>query len=1015
MGEPYPAIGDKLKDALNKGQKDKTDPFVAVLEDSVMSLSNLTLLSSHINESIGRKLFTEKRSIVIRKQTEGYYVPPCTMMVFTKSFTSTKNINAETHSNKFDYWSDIDREEYQENIKSILVNYFGTKPAEETRTVKSPYPSCYVPSFIDIKTEESSVPTTEASGEIMPVMTFSELAKKYDYIVIPKIQRDYAHGRIREEDDGRATQVRTNLLKDIFSVDTKKKIDFQIIFGTEEQRQTDMGSTVKTFIPIDGQQRLTTLFLLTLYRDKRWGNNADSSQKFIYETRRAATDFCVAVANQDWSGFPTTKPSKAIKESVWFMDYWKQDPTVKSMLNMLDDIHLKSPAEETKYPNLENIEFSFFDLGRHNISENIYLKMNSRGKPLTSFENLKAEIERCFAQQLPANWKRNIDTTWLDSFWATSKPTRLPDEGFLRYIANFLFIKMCEKNGFDKNVNEDKIISQLEKINNLSSGKFVSSEPFIKAFEQVGFDDLTQLLSIKSKRGWHDLIAPAWGWKNDDSDWRSVLDSSYARRAVMYAIMLNAAHPTDLKDWLRFAWNIARNTVSNFETFCDCCKLFQKLAKIQYPENGVQPTRTLLEVLCSDGAKGLSANQQYAEERVKAFKHTDVSMYSLVLEMERYAFFEGAIRPLFHQGEEGPWFKFKDKCENIYFLVPIQENKRLCMCQLITYIPDSAITQVFYRDYLSFDNANMRTFFLREDNREYIERYLLQEKVKSTPLTQELMAVAQQLSGHESEYYLRTDWGTDFLLTKGVKRKGYNWILESFVINDPIYNSITDILHHQIPDITFHGTNLYHDIVRGLQVNFKFNHYYFRFNSDQHTIWLMGKNWNGQFLGHQSDAAYTRTLTTNDTSEIVIKMLNDMVSYANEARKDFVDRFVKVFQENSLPYAFYACKDKTDIPISENEPTFFEWLTIAHRPDNSKWLYAVTLSSDLHIEIGLRRVPEDAEKNAEMQNLYQELRLGASYSDRNAWWYGVSDFNYSTINEGIEQLEKLIEKFVSTR
>ena len=1010
VGEPHPIIGAKLKDVLNNEQKEKTDPFIAVLEDSVMSLSNLTLLSSHINESIGRKLFTEKRSIVIRKQTEGYYVPPCTMMVFTKSFTSAKNIKVETESNKFDYWSDIDREEYKKSVKLILVGYFGLKPAEERKIEKAVQPSYNAPCFIDTRSEKTPLSPSEVTGEVMPVMTFSELIKKYDYIVIPKIQRDYAQGRSREEDDGRATQVRTNLLNDIFFCNNEKKTDFQIVFGVEERRQTDTMLSVRTFIPIDGQQRLTTLFLLTLYRDKRWMPQEFLSPKFIYETRHAATDFCIAVTINEWYDFPTEIPSKAITGSVWFMDYWKQDPTVMSMLNMLDDIHKKSPTEYVKYPNLENIEFSFFDLGRHNISENIYLKMNSRGKPLTSFENLKAEIEKRYSQQLPVNWKQYIDTTWLDSFWATSKPTRLPDEGFLRYIANFLFIKMCEKSDFDKKVNEDKTVSQLEKISDLSSGKFVSSVPFIEAFGQVGFENLAQLLSIKSKNSWDDLIAPAWGWKNDDAEWRSVLDSSYTRRTVMYAIMLNAAYQSDLKDWLRFAWNMARNTVTNFETFCDCCKLFQKLEKIQHPKNSVQPSRSLLDVLCSEESKALSSNQQYVEERIKASKHTDERMFSLILDMERYAFFEGAIRSFFHS-EEKPWIEFEKKCARRFSLIPVSQSERAIMCNIIKYIPDDKIPEVFHRDYLSFDDSNLRSIFLFEKNRNYIEQYLLEEEVSTSGFAEQLISLAKKLVDDSSKFYIRTDWEVPCILTYAEKRNGWKYRYDSFVLKDNVYVHIVKLLRHDIPGVKVSEANIYERvIVRGTEIDFTFQHHYFRYYATNHTIGLMGRKWNDQFLGHQSDKAHICILTLDDTQETLKSMLENMVDYAKTVRKECLDKFVTIFTDNNLIPNLYGYKDNTDIPIQgdEGETTFFEWITIAHHPSNAKWLCAVTLRNDMHIEVGLRKAPEDLVKDEDTKKNYQLLGLGSLFSTKNDWWYGVRDFNFSEESEALKQLRNLI-------
>ncbi|HFU4420637.1 TPA: DUF262 domain-containing protein, partial [Streptococcus suis] len=71
-------------------------------------------------------------------------------------------------------------------------------------------------------------------------------------VVIPLIQRDYAQGR----KDIRTTEVRKQLLKDInFSLLNfdEPPLDLNFIYGK---------SLNDAFIPLDGQQRLTTLFLV---------------------------------------------------------------------------------------------------------------------------------------------------------------------------------------------------------------------------------------------------------------------------------------------------------------------------------------------------------------------------------------------------------------------------------------------------------------------------------------------------------------------------------------------------------------------------------------------------------------------------------------------------------------------------------------------------------------------------------------------------------------------------------
>ena len=106
-------------------------------------------------------------------------------------------------------------------------------------------------------------------------------------------------------------------------------------------------------------------------------------------------------------------------------------------------------------PNLENVKFYFFDLESNGLNENLYLKMNSRGKPLTAFENLKAKMEKilpenvefedkCFPNcdaspkdSFKAKWKYFMDRNWTEAFWNSANPEKY-DVSIAKFIARFL-------------------------------------------------------------------------------------------------------------------------------------------------------------------------------------------------------------------------------------------------------------------------------------------------------------------------------------------------------------------------------------------------------------------------------------------------------------------------------------------------------------------------------------------------------------------------------------------------
>jgi len=223
------------------------------------------------------------------------------------------------------------------------------------------------------------------------------LSNKKLKISIPIIQRDYAQGR---KD---AATIRDKFLDEIFNrLNKEENLFLDFIYGSIEDDK---------FIPIDGQQRLTTLFLLHLYFAKKERKDCEYLKGFTYETRSSSREFCEKLVDAVID-FSKDEISADIKNCSWFMPFWENDPTVKSMLVMLDAIHDKF-KNSTFYDRLENIKFSFLELKEFGLTDDLYIKMNARGKPLSEFENFKAEFEKELSQEI----KAKLDNEWLDLFW----------------------------------------------------------------------------------------------------------------------------------------------------------------------------------------------------------------------------------------------------------------------------------------------------------------------------------------------------------------------------------------------------------------------------------------------------------------------------------------------------------------------------------------------------------------------------------------------------------------------
>lgn len=538
-------------------------------------------------------------------------------------------------------------------------------------------------------------------------ISFIELLKQYDKILIPKIQRDYAQGR----SDKKSEDVRNNFLDDLFNSENGLKLDF--IFGTRETRKV-ANKEEYCFIPLDGQQRLTTLFLLHLYGCKTGVYNCGGVnllQKFSYDTRRAAKDFCASIIehwviedNSNNSKIENDVLSKRIADSTWFMNYWQYDPTVSSMLTMLDAIHVRTQKKgKEHYPKLDKINFNFFDMKEHNLSESLYLKMNARGKPLTAFENFKSAIETILPKDVdcsifnllkdanldnlkdfPSKWKYCIDRQWTEFFWQF-KDDYLIDGPFMRFLCNSMSAYWVAKVKAKKTDNTGNTIlgnegdpvtrEQISKditLDNLTSitGKenFISFDLFKNVFQLDGaFLFYARLLCNLVSHKDFIITNSKPGWKEDYDIVEQILkEPTYRDRTILYAISVfsdfgdnDEKIKQQFKRWMRVVWNIVENSNIYSETFHSAIKLIDALA------GGSNDIYTWLKEKSVDSLRIGYAKEQVKEEKAKASKIIDDQQEDWekkIIEAENYAFFNGAIRFLFTD-EDGSynWDRFDAK------------------------------------------------------------------------------------------------------------------------------------------------------------------------------------------------------------------------------------------------------------------------------------------------------------------------------------------------------------------
>lgn len=558
-------------------------------------------------------------------------------------------------------------------------------------------------------------------------ISFWQLLTNYK-VVIPIIQRDYAQGREGKEHirEKFLTQIKNAIETD----NTSQSGELDFVYGTT--------SKDGIFYPLDGQQRLTTLWLLHWFIACKAGvlNEAkEILKKFSYETRTSSREFCEKLCDFDIKN--EKHIVKAIQKQPWFYSTWKQDLTIQAMLRMLSGTDKKNEQGHNFIDGIEEcfnegtdfkalwdelidknclIKFSKLEINSAElpVSDDLYIKMNARGKALSSFENFKADLidyinrnDQFLREAENNDFTIKIDTAWTDIFWNKKSMTNSIDEIYFAFINRVFFNEICLAKKSD-----DKFLIENKKEDDNRTYRYLNNEKSsYQSFEEYKYINghipettLKRIYSLLefihiyySELCESDILGCPWD-KNfrfipeyetnekqqeiiiDDTSGNKVLKVtglSQQQRVVFFAICkficdfnnnhnnsFNEDNKKAFKEWMRVVWNLvsiqAADGIQTIRSFDSMRNVMDKINALnsQYIYSFLeqqQPTSPKTEF-----------EQQYKEEIEKAKKIKENSEWeSKIIEAEKFAFFKGAIRFLYTDAEgKVNWEQFDEKFKN---------------------------------------------------------------------------------------------------------------------------------------------------------------------------------------------------------------------------------------------------------------------------------------------------------------------------------------------------------------
>lgn len=419
----------------------------------------------------------------------------------------------------------------------------------------------------------------------MTKYTFYDLLEKkcfeFSKIEIPLLQRDYVQGQ--NDSSGELNKTGKNFISAIFeSLKKNTPMDMDFIYGSVRG---------ENFIPLDGQQRLTTLFLLHWYFAHKLCKGDELKGKlhllsnFSYETRVSSREFCKELCNQQNSFCFDGKPSSYIRNEPWYFKKFDLDPTVSSMLNMLDEIYRLDKEENVKdYNKLNLLKFNILNLKHFGLTEELYLKMNARGKSLTAFEKFKAELEKCsdrqgweknvlFEEQFEKQFSYKIDRDWTDLFWDNFRLSI--DNAFMNFVAETMIIQLTLQVENTESENGKRQVTRIQQLAKSSENLSVVD------FNKENFDKLKAMFDLYNSNENSDKSPTISLWdycKAGDTLFKTICKGedvagvTYSVRGLFYAQSLylekTSFDTTTFNDWMRVIRNIAKNaTIDSVQTF----------------------------------------------------------------------------------------------------------------------------------------------------------------------------------------------------------------------------------------------------------------------------------------------------------------------------------------------------------------------------------------------------------------------------------------------------------------
>lgn len=362
--------------------------------------------------------------------------------------------------------------------------------------------------------------------------------------------------------------------------------------------------------------------------------NKDIFNCFTYETRISSREFCnhlCTIDSNNYKNFKDKNKEKGIVEYIrnqtWFYQRYAQDPTVQGMLRTLGGTKIEDSTGNDIKDGLEEIfgkdtdfqkcwslltseecpiVFVYKEMKDENLplSDDLYVKMNARGKQLTDFENFKADLldfapdpDNPHKKLLGQDIASLMDNAWTDVFWNVAKAAEVyqVDAIYFKFIRDYLFAKFIADSSLSASELQDNRFYQDVYKGNNSNNEYTGFNLYKEVIKADVIKDLKQFFSLwQLSRLTDEKLRPLWKVDKDYfyliphylklKEGIIVSETTQIGRVVSYAVcryfeINEEFDEKHFKDWLYFVWNVAENSnIATEDAMIGAIRLMKELS-----------------------------------------------------------------------------------------------------------------------------------------------------------------------------------------------------------------------------------------------------------------------------------------------------------------------------------------------------------------------------------------------------------------------------------------------------